>query len=431
MKYGSHAAKMIDTKCIFLDENNPRHEPFESQSEVIEFLCKGEYVLELAKDISKHGLNPIELFALIPKIVRGKTKKYIVAEGNRRFCALLLLNDPELAPTKKRKEFQKLADNWQAIPKVFSMIFSGRDEVKLWLDRIHGGVQGGIGRKPWDAEQKARNSGNKKNQLAQEVLDYAQDKGFITTEERKGKLSVAQRFLANSLMRESLGLNTNNIEDISFFRPKKEFHLLLDQFVSDIASKEINTRANKNEIIEYSRNLQGLEGVTGKTTSPSSLGNSRASSSKPGSLARPKMPSRPKKLEYNDDTCELLKSINSYKLEKLYYSLCSIDLESHTPLLSVCVWSFCETLTARDGKSSDTDFLSYLSKAKLTSLGFDKGRGLTAIREVIKQVKEYGNTTKHDHTSAFFNGEQLANDFTALKPLIDAIANSILQKARR
>ena len=431
MKYGFHAASMVYVKHIFLDEKNPRHKPLGSQAEIIEFLCKGEYVLELAKDICRHGLNPLELFALIPLNSKSKVKKYTVAEGNRRFCALLLLNDPELAPANKRKEFQKLADKWETIQKVFSMIFNDQDEVKIWLDRIHGGVQGGIGRKQWNAEQKSRNSGSKKNQLAQEILDYSQREGFITEEERKGKLSIAQRFLGNALMRESLGINAINIEDVSYFRPKKEFHLLLGKFVSDIVNKEINTRANKYEIIDYSRKLQRLDGVSGKTVLPSSLNNGDNNLTKKKPPSNPKMPRKPNKLEYSEETIELLRSINSYKLEKLYYSLCSIELNNHTPLLSVCVWSFCETLTARDGKDQNTDFLSYLSKNKLTSLGLGKGRELNGIREVISRVKAYGNTTKHDHTSAFFNHEQLANDFIAIKPLIDAVANSILNKSRK
>jgi hypothetical protein len=291
-------------------------------------------------------------------------------------------------------------------------------------------VQGGIGRKPWDAEQKARNSGSTKNQLAQEILDYAQKEGFIKEQERKGKLSTAQRFLANSLMREALGIDSSNVEDISYFRPQKDFHLLLGKFMSDIVNKEINTRANKDSITAYSRKLQGLDGISGKTISPVSLGSAESDDSTKKPPAKPKKPSKPKRLEYSDDTNNLLISINNYKLQKLYYSLCSIELASHTPLLSVCIWSFFETLTARDGKNSNTDFCSYLSNARLKSLGIGEGKELVGVREVIKRFKEYGNTTKHSHTSAFFNDEQLANDFTAIKPLIDAVANSILKKTK-
>ena len=41
----------------------PSHEPYQSQDEVIEYLCKEELTLEIAKDIAKNGLNPLELCA--------------------------------------------------------------------------------------------------------------------------------------------------------------------------------------------------------------------------------------------------------------------------------------------------------------------------------------------------------------------------------
>lgn len=57
---------MVDVSRVFLDQDNPRHEPFEDQDEVISYLCEFELVLPIAKDIAKNGLNPLELFALLP-----------------------------------------------------------------------------------------------------------------------------------------------------------------------------------------------------------------------------------------------------------------------------------------------------------------------------------------------------------------------------
>ena len=170
-------AKTISVDRIFLDLENPRHEPYQNQAQVIEYLCRDEYVYQLAKDIAKHGLNPLELFALIPMDVKkgkGKTQSYVVAEGNRRMCAIMLLNDPELAPAKQRKDFQKLSEQAGKISEVFAVAFDDKKSVDMWLERIHGGIQGGVGRKQWNAEQKTRHLGDKKNILAQAVLDYAE-----------------------------------------------------------------------------------------------------------------------------------------------------------------------------------------------------------------------------------------------------------------
>ncbi len=56
---------------------------------MVEYLCDKEDVWPLARDITNIGLNPLELFALIP--VKGHANAFTMAEGNRRLCALKLL----------------------------------------------------------------------------------------------------------------------------------------------------------------------------------------------------------------------------------------------------------------------------------------------------------------------------------------------------
>lgn len=99
----------IDIGRIYLDENNPRHEIYKSQEEVINFLCSSEEILNLAKDIVENGLSPLGVFGLILEegsSKKDKVKNYIVVEGNRRICALKLLNDPELAPSDQKSIHQ-------------------------------------------------------------------------------------------------------------------------------------------------------------------------------------------------------------------------------------------------------------------------------------------------------------------------------------
>ena len=101
--------KQINIKDIFLDLENPRHEPYQSQEEVIEYLCQNEYVFALAQDIVIMGVNPLEIMAIIPNTDNYSddgAQTYIIAEGNRRLCALKLLDDPELAPSNERKNFK-------------------------------------------------------------------------------------------------------------------------------------------------------------------------------------------------------------------------------------------------------------------------------------------------------------------------------------
>ena len=186
MEYGISSAQMIDVDRVFLDQDNPRHERYVDQEAAIEYLCNDEKILQLARDIVKYGLNPVELFALIP----DGDNTYLAAEGNRRLCAIKLLNDPDLAPPGIRKEIERAADDWQPIKQLFAIVFANRDEVRLWLDRIHAGFNDGRGRRQWNAEQKTRNSGYSKNDRAQAILDIAQHRGYISEEERKGRLST-------------------------------------------------------------------------------------------------------------------------------------------------------------------------------------------------------------------------------------------------
>ena len=96
----AEAMRTIEVARIFLDRDNPRHEPYEDEDQVIEYLCRYENIYPLAKDIAQNGLNPLELLAVIPEEddEGGGKATYTVAEGNRRLCALKLLDDPDRAP---------------------------------------------------------------------------------------------------------------------------------------------------------------------------------------------------------------------------------------------------------------------------------------------------------------------------------------------
>ena len=424
-------AKTISVDRIFLDLENPRHEPYQNQAQVIEYLCRDEYVYQLAKDIAKHGLNPLELFALIPMDVKkgkGKTQSYVVAEGNRRMCAIMLLNDPELAPAKQRKDFQKLSEQAGKISEVFAVAFDDKKSVDMWLERIHGGIQGGVGRKQWNAEQKTRHLGDKKNILAQAVLDYAEKNKFISSDDRKGRLTTVQRYLSNAMLREALGIDGSNIEDVSRNRPKPDFDQLLRKFVKDLLSGTVNSRSNSDKIIEYSRSLSALDGLTGKRTAVESLAQEpNIGGGRKKRKSAPKHPDKRKFITYETEINEKLKSLSSFKLEQIYWSLCSIELDKHAPLLSVGTWSFFESLTAKAGRSG-TDFLAFLSNQKLHSLGFSKSDETRSIRQAIERISHYGNTTKHHEGAANFNGAQLANDMDTLKLLICTLAEDAQKK---
>ena len=125
-------------------------------------------------------------------------------------CALKLLADPDLAPARLRQSFVSLAEDWVPVTTIDATIFDDYEDVRPWLDRTHSGPQGGVGRKVWNAVQKQRFSGSNKNRLALAVLDYAEDAGLISKEERVGRLTTAQRFLNPAIFQEALGVDQSN-----------------------------------------------------------------------------------------------------------------------------------------------------------------------------------------------------------------------------
>lgn len=419
MRYGLEGAKMVKADRVFLDQKNPRHEPFEDQDQAIEYLCRDEQVLTLAKDIAKNGLNPLELFALI----KEDGDSYYAAEGNRRLCALKLLNDPELAPADQRNEFKRISESWHPIEELFSVVFKDRDEVRLWLDRIHAGSDEGRGRRQWRSDQKARNSIYSKNDLALAMLDLAQDRGILTSDERKGRLSTVQRYLSNPLMRNALGLETGGSATLSTNLPDQDFDIVFRSFIRDVADKKVTTRNNSSDIADYANKLGSLEGVSGERVSRKEINDSKSAyDDKKTKPKKPKRPPRQAKISPNDALSQALGSIPSYKLERIYFSLCSLTLYNHAPLLYVGAWSFLETLTALCGRNESVDFQSFLSAQMLERLGLGNGKKTKSIREAVKRISEYGNSTKHNKTSAGFNGDQLANDFDTMSEMLLVLA---------
>jgi hypothetical protein len=402
---------------VFLALDNPRHERVENEAAAIERLCTKEDVLPLARDIVKHGLSPLERFAMTPiGRTRGGDATYWVSEGNRRVCALKLLNDPESAPPRFRKNFEKLAANWTPIKAVDAVVFNDPETLNTWLDRVHSGPQGGIGRKSWDAEQKQRFSGGSKNKLALAVLDYAEAEGMITKAEREGKLTTAQRFLNPEVFQEALGIDRSNPEELSRTRPKADFDTMLKRFMRDLVDgTEVTSRKNKADIVQYARTLTALPGVTNTRIEAEPIG-AESGGSKRRVRRKPKKPQKARHVQYDEEIFQALKNLGNEKLSSLYYSICALELEHHTPLTSIGAWAFVETLTGAAGRADGTSFDAFLAKQRLAQFGIT-GDDQKAVRGALTRTADYGNMTKHHKVSAAFNGDQLNNDMVTLKPV--------------
>lgn len=269
-------SKLVKLKVldIYLDSDNPRHEPIQDQLEIIEYLIRKEKVKPLAKHIALHGASPLELTG----VVKNEDGLYIVVEGNRRLCSLILLNDPSRSPTSEFSFFKGLSTASTKIPETLNCIlFDNLDEANTWISLRHDGEQDGVGVRKWDAEQKARNNARSDkrdpNALAQALLDYATTKGYLPKEREEKILTTAARYLGNPFFRNTMGIVSSRSEKNILINVEcRDFDYCLKKFCDDLIENTIvNSRSDKYGWEDYARKLLD-EGIAPKTrVVPSSI----------------------------------------------------------------------------------------------------------------------------------------------------------------
>jgi hypothetical protein len=360
---------------------------------------------------------------------------FIVAEGNRRVCALKLLHDPDRAPSAIRPIIQKAAKGWSA-ESIDVVVILDEERRRHWLRRIHDGVQSGVGRKPWNAEQKSRFSGTRRNVAAQVLLDYAQAKGLLNEEGRKGSFSHMARLVGNVLVAEALGLDySRGPDELQRNRPVEEFDQALDLVVKEAQSKALGSQAPKREIDNFARRVLSEANVSGRRISPEPIlqqfepQDVQLDPAQPTDLSnddtKPRPPKHPEHVSNDPKIRKGLEEIGSQKLLSLYYSICSINAKNHTPLIAVGVWSFLECITASMGRAEGTSFISYLKRGRLSEIGVGKGQELNAPYSALERCSEFGNITKHHKVAAAYHHPQLINDMQVLGPTILACISEI------
>lgn len=257
----SKSPVFVDIKSIHLDLNNPRHDPFQTEQQAIDHLIANEDIKSLAKHIAETGAtSPLDMMALVPhpKI----DDAYIAAEGNRRLCALKLLQDPDKASSKAdRAYFEKLkSSSKQPISTVQCVHFDGFPEARAWVELRHD-APAGIGVKKWDATQKTRfnaqGKANNPNAKALELIEFARKKGLMTEEElSKIPLTTITRFLSTPAIRNSLGIN--DAKDLLITVPEAEFEVVIKQFLleSITPQSKVNSRTTAGDRTAYAEDLR-------------------------------------------------------------------------------------------------------------------------------------------------------------------------------
>src|ERR1022692_3720692 len=191
---------------VVLDPENPRlPDGTSNDREAINRLLD-DGLIGLARDIARTGqTNPAEL-----PIAVKEGSKYIVLEGNRRFAALKLLKDPNLAyEEEQQKAFRRAAALGTPPKTVFALVTSSREEADHWIVLRHTGENDGVGVKRWSAGQtathrrranKSIDSGTLRSIIIADQLEeeYATDEEIIELVRRlhKEKLTNIGRFFS-------------------------------------------------------------------------------------------------------------------------------------------------------------------------------------------------------------------------------------------
>lgn len=374
-----------------------------------------------------------------------ETTQFIVADGNRRVCALKLLHDPERAPTEIRSSISKMAEGQDIVEEIEVVVIPEEDKRRLWMSRAHDGAQDGRGRKQWGAQEKARfNSGNKpdRNTVALKLFDYAEKRGLMEPADRKGSLSHMNRLISNRLVASELGLDRlKGDEELLRNRPANEFDAVLALILKEAKEKTLGSQAKAAAISKFGQELREIPGLSLKRIEPEPLYPADRNSNEldsgdaksPGSALSSKSTSRTankKKDSYlikkQDRILSGFEELESNKFKHLYESICEIDCREHTLLIVVGAWSLIESLSNAVGKpkgASFKDFFSTGKRGRLAELGLHPRQN--AIHKALENIADYGNITKHDPRGASYNSDQLINDMATLTPLIVACTKEL------
>lgn len=194
---------------LFFDPQNPRFAALDfdknDDRKVIELMLKEETLTDLIISISEQGFfqgEPLLIFE------DKKTKRKIVAEGNRRLSALKIIQNPEISNKKSIIEIVEKSE--KTVNEVPCLLFDSRDDILVYL-----GFKHITGIKEWGALEKAIYL----DQLKSYIL--SKNNGLNETELHKllaRKIGSKSNIVGRTLTAyEIYKRGTNNGEDKIFF----------------------------------------------------------------------------------------------------------------------------------------------------------------------------------------------------------------------
>jgi hypothetical protein len=335
-----------------LDPDNPRIFNEEGQINLRQAILdeQGSKIAELADDIVKNGLNPMDrLMVLQPD---KQKKEFVTLEGNRRAAALQILANPALLtdltiPDSLRNKLSDLADNFdpKSVEPIAAVLMPDRESARRWIELRHTGENSGRGIVDWTGVQSARFRGDRVLQL----LEFVKKKGDLSETESKAvtinfPITTLDRLVSNPAVRQRIGVQIVDGEFFLMF-PAEEAVKPLKRLVVDLATKKINVSSvkTKDQQIEYVDGLPKNVFPQGKKL-PSPLALEQVLSEKP-KPAPPKPPPPPNPL--NRKTLipsGFFLAIANQKAAQIFWELRSLNLDRFPVAGAVLLRTFVEAI---------------------------------------------------------------------------------------
>lgn len=448
--------KRINVDKLDLDLENPRHGKLLTPEAAITHLIEKERVIELAIDIAKKGgTNPMDLLGVFKRKGTAKSEFYVAAEGNRRVCAMMLLHDPDKVPkgvvdrAKRVKALENAASMADLPASVNCVVFASKKDAMPWISLMHIADQDGRARKRWTPDQQANAMEDAgRNSDAMQVLDVAENFGLITKTDRDLKLTTVQRYLSNPTMRSALGLERQKDRTLAVTVAQGEFSKLFEAFLEGVRNGKLSSRSDSKAVNLYATKLAAEVPCDRTPVTPYPLSKYSVPDQQQAdpieqevtdAVAEVVVPDQPQTLGplpkssartvlgRKAEVEAALFPLSNDKLTSLYTSCVSLPLKDHTPLITVGLWSFFESISSLHA-GKETQFVLYLNTNNMDhKFGISEPNQRKAMRAAIDRLSVAGNATKHNPIAGSFSGLQLANDFDVLAPLVVAICSSMPQ----
>jgi ParB-like nuclease domain len=282
VRFGVSETRNIPIASLLIWEHNPRLSSVDAGQRVsLEDIVRDDpqKLLALARSIADHGLNPAELLIVKPDSKRQDL--YVVLEGNRRLCALKILENPAILRSAVsdavRRQFVAASKTYGEngpIDSVLCTIIVDEAEYRYWLHVRHMGEQRGVGVSRWGTLEQSRFADDA--EPYRELLERLMSEDRILATDIRKNVTNFQRVVETKGVRDYLGFSFDKGR-VHFQTPWPNVAKTLVRLVNDLKAGIINVNNLRTtaDRIAYIRTI----GPGSKPSSPVSKG--RKSAHKP------------------------------------------------------------------------------------------------------------------------------------------------------